>query len=200
MTFGNLGYADTAIASYKTFARLKRDGAIPAHCRFQLSLPTPLAPISAFVDPEFQARPGADLRGPRAGRARARSSAAVPHEQLAVQWDTRFEFAMLEGVAPSWFDEVRGGILERLLRLARHVPAGVELGFHLCYGDEAHGYFVAPRDARKLVEVANALVGEPRSLARLGPHAGPCATAPTTRTSRRWPTSRCSRRPSSTSG
>jgi SAM-dependent methyltransferase len=156
VAFGNLGYADTAIASYKTFARLKRDGAIPAHCRFQLSLPTPLAPISAFVDPEFQ---GAlePIYEARVLQELARILGTVPHEQLAVQWDTRFEFAMLEGVAPAWFDEVRGGVLERLLRLARHVPAGVELGFHLCYGDEAHGYFVAPQDTRKLVEVANAL-------------------------------------------
>src|ERR1700754_1768103 len=156
VTFESLGYADAAIASYKVFARLKRDGAVPAHCRFQLSLPTPLAPISAFVDPEFQA--GLEPVYEAAVLAElARLLAAIPHDQLAVQWDTRFEFAMLEGVAPAWFNELRGGILERLLRLARHVPAGVELGFHLCYGDEAHGYFVAPRDARKLVEVANAL-------------------------------------------
>jgi SAM-dependent methyltransferase len=64
---------------------------------------------------------------------------------------------MLEGIAPAWFGDVRGGILERLLRLSRHVPPGVELGFHLCYGDEAHGYFTEPRDAGKLVAVANAL-------------------------------------------
>ncbi|HEX6025752.1 MAG TPA: class I SAM-dependent methyltransferase [Solirubrobacter sp.] len=154
--FGSLGYSDAAIASYKTFARLKRDGAIPSHCRFQLSLPTPLAPISAFVDPEFQAALEPVYEA-RVLDELARILAVIPHEQLAVQWDTRFEFAMLEGVAPAWFSEVRGGILERLLRLSRHVPAGVELGFHLCYGDEAHGYFVPPRDARKLVEVANAL-------------------------------------------
>ena len=31
---------------------------------------------------------------------------------------------MLEGVFPVWFDDVKGGILERLLRLSRHVPPG----------------------------------------------------------------------------
>jgi len=156
VTFDNLGYADTAIASYKTFAGLKRDGVIPAHIRFQLSLPTPLAPITAFVDPEFQAV----LEPIYEARVLAEVEqilAAIPHDQLAVQWDTRFEFAMLEGFAPAWFADVRGGILERLLRLSRPIPAEVELGFHLCYGDEAHGYFVHPDDCRKLVEVANAL-------------------------------------------
>src|SRR5712691_4031944 len=49
-----LGYAEAAIASYRVFARLKRDGLVPVACRFQVCLPTPLAPISAFVVPEHQ--------------------------------------------------------------------------------------------------------------------------------------------------
>ena len=37
------------------------------------------------------------------------------------------------------------------------VPPAVELGFHLCYGDDEHGHFAEPADAGKLVGVANAL-------------------------------------------
>jgi len=55
VTFGALGYADAAISSYRVFARLKRDGVVPVGCRLQVCLPTPLAPISAFVVPEHQA-------------------------------------------------------------------------------------------------------------------------------------------------
>ena len=44
------------------------------------------------------------------------SSRELPHDQIAVQWDTNFELGMLEGVFPVWFGEVKGGILERLLR------------------------------------------------------------------------------------
>jgi SAM-dependent methyltransferase len=156
VTFDSLGYAETALASYGLFARLKRDGVIPSHCRFQVCLPTPLAPVSAFVDPEFQA-----VLEPVYERALldelAQILTAIPADQLAIQWDARAEFAMLEGFTPAWFSEVRGGVLERLLRLARHVPTGVELGFHLCYGDEAHGHFVELHDSHKLVEIANAL-------------------------------------------
>jgi SAM-dependent methyltransferase len=154
--FDSLGYADAAIASYRLFATLKRDGAIPPHCRFQVSLPTPLAPVSAFVAPEFQAALEPVYEAALLGEL-AQILAAIPADQLAVQWDARAEFAMLEGFTDAWFSEVRGGVLERLLRLARHVPTGVELGFHLCYGDEAHGHFVELRDSRKLVEIANAL-------------------------------------------
>ena len=64
---------------------------------------------------------------------------------------------MLEGAIAVWFDDVRAGVVERLLRLARMVPAAVELGYHLCYGDDEHGHFAEPEDARKLVDVANAL-------------------------------------------
>jgi len=153
----NLGYAQAAIASYRVFARLKRDGAIPAACRFQVSLPTPLAPISAFVaaedqaalEPIYEARMLAEL---------AEIVGAIPHEQLAIQWDTNVELGMLEGVLPVWFADVRGGILERLLRLSRHVPPAVELGYHLCYGDSQRRYLAEPADAGKLVQIAAPLV------------------------------------------
>ena len=156
LTFDNLGYADTATASYRRFAQLKRDGAIPPHVRFQLSLPTPLAPVTAFVAAEHRARVEPAYEA-RLLEELAAILAAIPAEQLAIQWDARLEFAMLEGITESWFGEVRSGVLERLLRLSRHIPAAVELGFHLCYGDETHGHFVVPRDTRKMVDVANAL-------------------------------------------
>lgn len=158
IVLGNLGFADAALSSYGVFAKLKRDGVIPAHLRFQVSLPTPLAPVSAFVDPEHRA----EIEPIYEARVLTELSeifAAIPHDQLALQWDTRLEFAILEGVSPAWFTEIRAGVLERLLRLSRHVPADVELGFHLCYGDDYHGHFVVPEDAGKLVEVANAIAG-----------------------------------------
>lgn len=152
----NLGFADAAISSFAIFAKLKRDGVIPAHVRFQVSLPTPLAPVSAFIDPEHRASVE-PIYEAQVLRELDEIFAAVPHDQLALQWDTRLEFAILEGVTPAWFDGARGGVLERLLRISRGVPADVELGFHLCYGDDYHGHFTVPDDTRKLVEVANAL-------------------------------------------
>jgi SAM-dependent methyltransferase len=154
--FGALGYADAAIASYRAFARLKRDGRVPVASRFQVCLPTPLAPISAFVVPEHQAALEPVYEARLLGEL-ATLLAEVPHDQLAIQWDTNFEFGMLEGVFPVWFGDVKGGILERLLRLARHVPPDVQLGYHFCYGDAQHRHYKEPADAGRLVEVANAL-------------------------------------------
>ena len=66
----------------------------------------------AVLEPPYEARLLEELRI---------VLAEVPHDQLAVQWDTNFEFGMLEGAFPVWFDDAKGGILERLLRLSRHL-------------------------------------------------------------------------------
>lgn len=155
VVFEQLGYAQAAIASYKVFAELKRDGVVPSHCRFQVSLPTPLAPISAFIAPEHQASLE-PIYERRMLAEVAQIVESIPAEQLAIQWDTNIEFAMLEGTANAWFDDVQVGIIERLLRLSTAVPATVELGYHFCYGDDGH-HHAEPENARKLVEIANAL-------------------------------------------
>lgn len=154
LTFPNLGYADAAKASYATFARLKREGAIPARYRFQVSLPTPLAPVSAWVVPEVQAAVEPAYEQAMLAELDA-ITAAVPPDQLAIQWDTAVEFGVLEGMMPAHFDPPLEGIVARLARIGRRVPAGVELGYHLCYGDYRHAHFIQPVDAGKLVEVAN---------------------------------------------
>ena len=53
--FGPLGYAAAARESWATFARLQGEGAIPAGARFQISLPTPLAPVISFIHADSQA-------------------------------------------------------------------------------------------------------------------------------------------------
>ena len=153
LRFDDLGYAEAAISSYGIFARRKRDGQVPPHCRFQVSLPTPLAPIAAFVAPEDQARIE-PLYEERMLHELDGIFDAIP-DQLAIQWDTNFEFAMLDEVMPVWFGDPASGIVERLVRLGRSIPPGVQLGYHFCHGHEAHH-----RDrptAQPLVDVANAL-------------------------------------------
>ena len=82
LRFDDLGYAEAAISSYQAFARRKRDGHIPADCRFQVSLPTPLAPIAAFVAPEDQA--GVEpLYEERMVNELAGIFERIPHDQLA---------------------------------------------------------------------------------------------------------------------
>lgn len=156
VAFDRLGYADAARASYATFARLKEAGVIAPATRFQVCLPTPLAPVTSFlapesraaVEPAYEARLLAEL---------AEICAAIPHGQLAIQWDTAIEFGILEGVMPTHLADPQREIVDRLVRLGAQVPADVELGYHLCYGDAGHQHFVQPRDTSRLVAVANAI-------------------------------------------
>lgn len=46
---GPLGYASAAARSYATFVALRDRGVLPVAARFQVCLPTPLAPIGLFV-------------------------------------------------------------------------------------------------------------------------------------------------------
>jgi ubiquinone/menaquinone biosynthesis C-methylase UbiE len=156
LRFESLGYAAAAIDSYRTFGVLKRDGVLPRGCRLQVSLPTPLAPISAFVALDDQAvveRAYEEAMDAELERV----FNAIPHDQLALQWDTNFEFGMLEGDLPVWFGDVKAGILERLIRISRLVPPDVELGFHFCEGHDEQAPRTVRRDASRMVEIANAL-------------------------------------------
>jgi hypothetical protein len=84
-------------------------------------------------------------------------AAAIPAAELAIQWDTAHEIQNLDGGRPHWFDNAEHGIIERLVRLGDHIPRGVEVGYHLCYGDFAHKHFIEPKDMALMVRVANAL-------------------------------------------
>ncbi|KRA24944.1 hypothetical protein ASD65_11270 [Microbacterium sp. Root61] len=160
-----LGYAAAAKESYALFTRLRAEGAIPAGVRFQVSLPTPVAVVSVFfqgddraaIEPVYRAALYAEL---------AEILDAIPHEDLAIQWDVAVEFGIIEAAAyesefgsqfGAWWEDVWAGIIERALDQAAQVPADVEVGFHLCYGDANEQHFIEPTDTANLVRFANAL-------------------------------------------
>jgi len=154
--FGELGYAREARASYLDFVAARDKGVLPRGARFQVSLPTPFAVIGPFCAAE--ARP-AVLRAYEQAMLRevAAICDAIPHRDLAIQWDVCIEMVIWDGgyhSIPSFpgMEKVFG---ESFARLGGAVPPDVELGFHLCYGDLDAAHFVEPRDATKMVELAH---------------------------------------------
>ena len=145
VVFDPLGYAEAALASYAVFSRLKQDGVILASCRFQVSLPTPLAPVRAFLVEEEQANVQPAYETALFAELDTITS-DIPHEELAIQWDVAIEFALLESVADAGYEQTKTGVVEQLVRLGKQVPVDVELGYHLCYGDAGHKHFVEPQD------------------------------------------------------
>lgn len=154
--FDNLGYADAAKGSWATFRQLKEAGKIALATKFQVSLPTPLAPLVGFI--ELDAQAAIEPAYERQLLAELDDiCAAIPHDQLAVQWDIAIEMAVWEGVWQAWFPNPREGVIERIVRISGRVPGDVDLGYHLCYGDAGHRHFVQPKDTANLVTVANLL-------------------------------------------
>lgn len=156
LSLTSLGYADAATVSYRAFSDLRASSRLPAACRFQVCLPTPLAIVTSYVETGDQPAMERIVEDAILSDLR-RILAEIPHRDLAIQWDVAIEFAILEGVMPSHLDSPLQGIVQRLAELASQIPADVELGFHFCYGDAGHKHFAEPRDTAHMVELANAL-------------------------------------------
>jgi hypothetical protein len=158
--FGDLGYADIAIESWQTFQRLQAEGVIPDHVRFQVSLPTPMATGAAWLatNPEF---PALFERYTAAMLEQVeRICAAIPHDRLAIQWDVCFELCMFEGWRPIPAGMDRADLSRQLVEISNAVPADVELGYHLCFGDFNHQHAAQPDDTGPLVELVNSFVDD----------------------------------------
>src|SRR6266702_2481766 len=129
-------------------------------------------PRHAYETPVFGIRPGATglrwdswprIDDPVAARAYedlvarelTRLTAAIPPNELAIQWDLAYETQDLEGVL-AWMPE---GAWERfagpVTRLTRLIPADVLVGYHLCYGTFPEWPMYEARDMALLVRMAN---------------------------------------------
>src|SRR5215467_16408900 len=159
LRFGELGYAREARASYLDFCAARSRGELPPHVRFQVCLPTPMGVIYAFctapdllvIEPAYEQ---AMLREVEA------ICRAIPQDDLCIQWDFCHEMIIWDGQPQAMFPLINASkddIIARMVRICASVPAAVELGFHLCYGDFGAKHRVEPRDTSKMVEVANAL-------------------------------------------
>jgi hypothetical protein len=156
LSFETLGYADEAISSFQTFKKLQASGVIPAETKFQVNLPTALGITAAFFD--LQTQPVAEPVIEQALlRDIHRIASEIDPRKLAIQWDVAIEFAVLKAGLPVWFDDADAGIVSRLVRLGNSVPQGIDLGFHLCFGDLGHKHFVEPESLQPLIAVANAV-------------------------------------------
>ena len=150
------GYADMAIASWAVFERLHGDGVIPPHARFQVSLPTPTAPVYNNMVPADRPKLLPPLARHFIGEVE-RIVASVPAERLAIQWDVCQEVLAWEGYFEPGPVDFREETVQVLARVGDAVPEPVELGYHLCYGSPADEHMVLPKDAGIMVDMANAI-------------------------------------------
>jgi hypothetical protein len=158
LAFGPLGYADSAISSYRTFKSLRDAGKLPAGTRFQVSLPTPFSVVYHFgvasarrtIWPHYERRMLAEV---------AEILAQIPHRDLAIQWDVCTEIVRVMEDPQLSREYTMDELLQGVVRVAEAVAPDAELGIHICYGDLGHKHTLEPRDTGLSVTIANWLSG-----------------------------------------
>jgi hypothetical protein len=154
--FSELGYVREARTSYQDFCAARDKGILLTTARFQVCLPTPWVVIGSFVVAEHIGRVL-----PAYERAMLREvdrlCAAIPHYDLAIQWDICIEMLQWDGRFPMMppFPGMAEVFAGQFARLGAAVPIDVEMGIHLCYGDFEAKHFVEPLDTGKIIELAN---------------------------------------------
>ena len=149
----SFGYAENAVKSYTLFKELRAKGEIAPDTRFQVSLPTPIAFIVGIVaEQSHEAAMDAMERNMLAEVEQI--VAAIPHEDLAIQWDACLEIFIWEDLRTIYFDDPKIETLKRLARMIDAVPEPVQVGYHLCYGDFRHKHGVEPKDMATMVRMA----------------------------------------------
>ena len=94
------GYAEAALASWRLFETLRRRGDVAGGVRFQVALPTPMSSAFMYVSPRSH---DDYLRAYERALLEALGTivAAVPAEDLSIQWDVCQEVLVFEDYFPS---------------------------------------------------------------------------------------------------
>jgi hypothetical protein len=157
--FPNLFYADIAAQSYAVFKRLKDAGRIPAATKFQVDLVPAHSVVWLFLVEKLHAAID-PIYNDAVKREIDKIAAIVPPGELAIQFDVASAvFARLERNETGRYGQTKAEMQERfagiVTDLGNCVPAGVDLIYHLCYGDSGHRHVVEPTDIGDMVEFVN---------------------------------------------
>ena len=168
--FETLGYADAAIESYRVFRETRDKGIIPDGVRFQVSIPNTMDAVMPFITSFADLRRFMAAVDDAMARDIKKILAAIPHDDLAIQWDNvssvmRHEMQYTGQTMEMPFkvplifrlmmsNPTRG--FRRMLKLfATRIPDDVLFGIHFCYGDLGHKHGTEPKDLSVCVFLAN---------------------------------------------
>jgi len=161
--FGNpgtrLGYARDAIASYFVFKTLREKGVLPADLRFQISIPMVNSVVRALYFPDPK-----DVERIRPGFEEALAAELdviakhIPARDLAIQWDMAWEIQAVSGAATTADEAKIETHTAPVARLSQHLPDGVALGFHFCFGTFGGWPAFAPETLGPTIDLANASI------------------------------------------
>lgn len=149
----SFGLGKAAVESYAEFRRLKDEGIIAKHIRFQVSMPSAFGMLMCLIEPASHEALAPNVTRATLGDLQIILDAA-PHKELAIQWDVAPEVGFLEAMAD---DALLDRLCRELAQLGDAVPPQVELGYHLCYGAPFDEHLVEPKDAGLMVRMSNSI-------------------------------------------
>jgi len=155
------GYAAMAIESFAIFDRLQRAGTIPAAVRFQVAIPSPVAPAYNYIGRKDRAAFLEVFAAHLIDEVR-QIARALPNERLALQWDVLQEILVWEGYFPDRPEDYQQQLTSVLGRIGDAVPPSIELGYHLCYGSPKDEHLVQPLDTTVVTAVMHAIAAQVR--------------------------------------
>ena len=97
---GDLGYSAAAIDSYGKFTRLREQGVIPAHMRFQVAIPFTRSAFGNYFRRAEDYPILEEAYEEVANRELAEIVEAIPAHDLAIQWDVCCEILDIEDYYP----------------------------------------------------------------------------------------------------
>jgi hypothetical protein len=167
-------YQVWALDSYKAFKRVRDEGGLPAHARLMVAMPSAIDVVASSVT-EGSYRPIFDAYMKQLKVSLETILENIPHEDLAIQLDSVFLPGVWSGDIAQYvemgiipdFGLDRANVMADTNAQLALIPEGVEVGFHLCFGDgnaEGHSEDMEtdvselPSDIGNLVELSNDLV------------------------------------------
>jgi hypothetical protein len=158
----DLGYASEAARSYRRLRTVRDSGLLPRTVRLQVNLPTPATGVARFVGDPARRAAARPLFEHALLRELDRIVAAVPAEDLSIQWNVREEVVAIEagGSGDSESGTAWDDYLVTLRRLSRFIPHDALVGYHFCYRNGTGQTDTEPADLATTVRMANAAVDQ----------------------------------------
>lgn len=148
------GYAQAAAASFAVFDRLQQGGLIPPRVKFQVCLPSPIAPAYNNMLPADRPPMIRALTDHLLAEVETITS-TLPPDRLVLQWDVCQEVLAWEGYYEPGAVPFEDETIATLVEIGNTVSGSIEMGYHLCYGSPADEHLVQPKDAAVMVEIIN---------------------------------------------
>jgi 5-methyltetrahydropteroyltriglutamate--homocysteine methyltransferase len=171
LDLGSLHYAGPAIDAYAELRKRRDRGALPADLSFQVGIPSTDSVIEDYFPDQSDWRLAKEAYRVSASREIDEMLAAIPAEDLVVQWDLAVEPVNIELGANPWLSGASGKLdagatlddrfahhMVSINQLWQGVPEPVRLGYHWCYGTWGGWPMTELRDLGLCVRLANAVV------------------------------------------